>query len=166
VRRLRPTCNTRSTGGPPLFDDVYVAIYGEGCPVLAFFARAGSDAAHKLLSVLHNPGRVCVPGSRPLRSTQRTGHPLRLSPHRVQKRWPPALRMCQIQEKGGPARHNQNYGRRACASLLFAVDFREIGDAMIQRQLVYAQFHRPATRAPATISVDEIRHTFARRQFR
>jgi len=66
---------TKVIAESPPFDDVCVRQRCWGCPVLAFFARAGDEAADTTFVALQ-PGRTCLPGSRPLQSTQRTGHPL------------------------------------------------------------------------------------------
>src|ERR1700686_888334 len=62
--------------GAHLSDNVRVRHLFRGCPVLALFARAGSDSADTTFVLLHKPRCACVRGSRPLQTAQRTGHHL------------------------------------------------------------------------------------------
>ena len=71
--------------------DVRVHHRRRGCPVLALFARAGSDAADTTFVLLHKPRCLCGRGSRPLQTAQRTGHPPSCLCQRIQKPGPPAL---------------------------------------------------------------------------
>src|SRR5208282_5461321 len=84
--------------------DVRVHHRRRGCPVLALFARAGSDAADTTFVLLHKPRCLCGRGSRPLQTAQRTGHPPSCLCQRIQKPGPPALQLLPLlQGPGGPS---------------------------------------------------------------
>ena len=77
---------------PPFLMMSVCTIYVEGAPSLRFLQEpalsgaegAGNDAADTTFVALQ-PGRACVPDSRPLQSAQRTGHPLCFWRQRGQK---------------------------------------------------------------------------------
>ena len=87
--RIKTKINVNGAGGR-LSHDLRVRPLRRGCPVLAFFARAGRDAADSEFCLLHKSRCLRVRGSRPLQTAQRTGHPLFCLCQRIQKPGPPA----------------------------------------------------------------------------
>src|SRR5580698_6111334 len=64
---------TRITGGWPSFSDACLHHFHRGCPILAFFARVGGDAAWAFLPVLGNGRRHFQ--LRPFAKNAKDGHP-------------------------------------------------------------------------------------------
>jgi hypothetical protein len=93
--RLTSVARESRTGRWPTFDDVCVRHSNRGCPILACFARVGSDAGcgFCFATVPCREQLTCagIPDSRPSQRTRRTAHSLRWRCRQDQKPGPPGI---------------------------------------------------------------------------